>query len=246
MRKPDHGCDRNSPEDMGQPLAINGLLMPPDFPTAAFERAYARARRKASASTVLYDHFSAAWNAISFRYLDLCAEGDGFTASITAPPGVASFEQRYRQERHLFGFFSTGFSAFEAYFYGMFAIGGMLQPSDFPLSSPKEQQAVSPASANRTYERAFPGDPILNTFQSIFADVAYREWKEVRNVLTHRTAPGRTIFVSIGSDEDLPPRWKINNIVLDESTAASRRTHASRMLGTLLNAAADFIESHVV
>jgi hypothetical protein len=129
---------------MGQPLAINGLPMPPDFPTAAFERTYARARRKASSNVTLYEHFGAAWNAISFRYLDLCSEGDDFTASITAPDSAASLEQRYRQERHLFGFFSAGFSAFEAYFYGMFAIGGMLKPSDFPMSSPKEQQAVSP------------------------------------------------------------------------------------------------------
>jgi hypothetical protein len=67
----------------------------------------------------------------------------------------------------------------------------------------------------------------------------------VRNVLTHRTAPGRTIFVSIGSDTDLPPRWKIDNISLDENTAASRRTHASRMLGALLSAGADFVASHI-
>lgn len=232
-------------KNMGQPLVLNGLLMPPDFPTAAFERAYARAGRKARSSAALYEHFSAAWNAISFRYLALCSEGDDFTASITAPDSVASLEQRYRQERYLFGFFSAGFSAFEAYFYGMFAIGGMLKTSDFPMSTSKEQQAVSPTSTSRTYERAFPGDAILTGFQSMFTDAAYREWKEVRNVLTHRTAPGRTIFVSIGSDEDLPPRWKINNIVLDENTAASRRTHASRMLGALLSAGADFVERHI-
>lgn len=230
---------------MPQPLACNGLLMPPDFPSAAFERTYARARQIANCSAALEDQFTGAWNAISYRYLDLCSEGDDFTASVTAADGGASLEQRYKQERHLFGFFSAGFSAFEAYFYGMFAIGGMLNSTEFRMATPKEQQAVSPTSTSRLYERVFPTDVILANFQALFADAAYREWKEVRNVLTHRTAPGRTIFVSIGSDEDLPPRWKINNIVLDEKTAPSRRAHASRMLGTLMSAADDFVERHM-
>jgi hypothetical protein len=85
----------------------------------------------------------------------------------------------------------------------------------------------------------------LIAFQSVFADPAYREWKEVRNVLTHRTAPGRTIFVSIDSDEDLPPRWKINDIALDQQTATTRRAHAARMLTGLLEAATVFAETHI-
>jgi hypothetical protein len=230
---------------MPQPLKVNGLLMPPDFPTTLFERVYSRARLRSTSHVSAYEHFNAAWNAISFRYLALCDDGDAFTASVSAPDGGASLQERYQQERHLFGFFSNGFSAFESFFYGMFAIGALLHPVDFPLATPKEQQAVSPASTDRAYARAFVGDPILATFAAVFTDAAYREWKEVRNILTHRTAPGRTIFVSVESDEDLLARWKINDIPLGRETASVRRGHAARMLSALLNAAAVFTESRI-
>jgi hypothetical protein len=228
---------------MSQPLTINGLLMPPDFPAAAYERTYARARLRAQTHASAYDHFGSAWNAVSFRFMALVNDGDEFATSIDALDGAANLDQRYRQERHLFGFFSNGFSAFEAFFYGMFAIGALVRPADFSLATPKDQQAISPVSTNRAYMRAFPGDPILAAFQSLFTDSAYQELKEVRNVLNHRTAPGRTIFVSIGSDEDLPPRWKINDIPLDGQMAANRRAHHARLLGMLLDAAAAFAET---
>jgi hypothetical protein len=230
---------------MPQPLKVNGLLMPPDFPTPLFERVYSRALLRSTSHASAYEHFTAAWNAISFRYLALCDDGDAFTTSVSAPNGGASLEQRYRQERHLFGFFSNGFSAFESFFYGMFAIGALLHPVDFPLATPKEQQAVTPASTDRAYARVFVGDPILAAFAAVFTDAAYREWKEVRNVLTHRTAPGRTIFVSVESDEPLLARWKINDIALGAQTAFLRRGHAARMLGALLSAATVFIESRI-
>ena len=230
---------------MPQPLQVNGLLMPPDFPTTSFERVYSRARLRASSQASAYEHFNAAWNAISFRYLALCDDGAAFTASVSAPDGRASLEQRYRQERHLFGFFTNGFSAFESFFYAMFAIGALLHPVEFPLAIPKEQQAVKPASTYRAYSRVFVGDPILAAFTAVLTDAAYREWMEVRNILTHRTAPGRTIFVSIESDEDLLARWKINDIPLGPQTASSRRGHAARMLSALLDAAVVFTESRI-
>jgi len=218
--------------------------MPSEFPAAPFERVYLRMRASlAGQHPPAFEHFSSAWNALSFRYLGLAAEGEDFTKSITSPEGSRGLEHRYLQERHLFGFFSNGFSAFESYFYGMFAIGALIRPPDFPLATPKDQQNVSPGSTERAYLRSFPGDPLLSAFAATFADAAYREWREVRNVLTHRTAPGRTIFVSIGSDDDLPPLWKINNIPLDAATAATRKGHAARMLSRLLDATALFVEA---
>lgn len=231
--------------NMPAPLAINGLQMPADFPATPFERVHARLRPRASTHAILYEHFIGAWNALSIRYLTLVEEGDAFTASIGRGNG-GDGQDRYRQERHLFGFFGSGFSAFESYFYGMYAIGAVIQPAQFSLATPKDQQLVSPSSTDRLYKQAFAGDPILGAFQAAFTDAAYREWKEIRNILTHRTAPGRTIFVSIESDEELTAQWKINNIPLDAQTASSRRGHASRLLLLLLEAAAVFAEARIV
>ena len=218
--------------------------MPSDFPAQLFERAYLHVRASLAGQVPpAFEHFSSAWNALSFRYLGLVAEGEDFTRSITSSEGLQSLEHRYRQERHLFGLFSNGFSAFESYFYGMFALGALIRPPDFPLATPKDQQSVSPSTTQKAYSRSFSGDPVLVAFGATFLDPAYREWREVRNVLTHRTAPGRTIFVSIGSDDDLPPLWKINNIPLDGLTASTRRAQAARMLSRLLEATALFVDA---
>ena len=174
----------------------------------------------------------------------LCDDGAAFTAAIAATD-AASIERRYQQERSLFAMFSNGFSAFESYFYGMFAIGAILQPGSFPLKTEKDQQNVSPTSTNRAYERAFPADPILTDFRKIFDAAEYREWREIRNILTHRAAPGRTIYVSIDTDEDIAPRWKINNISLDASTAATWREHAATLLGVLTRAAVRFCDIRI-
>jgi hypothetical protein len=216
--------------------------MPLDFPTEAFERAYGRVSTRAS-GLASYSHFVGAWNAISFRFQTMVDEGAAFTASITAPNAAGDIALRYSQERHLFGFFGSAFSIFEAYFYGMFAIGNILLPASFPLATAKDQQGVSPASTQRAYQAAFAGNALLTALQSVMADGAYTELKEVRNILTHRTAPGRTIFVGIGTDEELPATWKLNNIPLDAQLTSSRRAHVARLMGTLLNAAATFIES---
>jgi hypothetical protein len=228
------------------PLTANGLLMPADFPTAPFERSYVRVRRRAAMHGAVFEQFGGAWNALSMRYVALAANGDEFTRLITQPSGAAPDpQQRFEQESRLFGLFSNGFSAFEAYFYGMFAVGTLFRPADFPLGTPREQQAVSPGRTGAAYSRFFVGDPVLAAFDAVFCDAAYRELREVRNVLTHRTAPGRTIFVGIGSDEDLPARWKINNIALDGRMASARRADVARLLAVLLEAAAVFVEARI-
>jgi hypothetical protein len=224
-------------------LAVNGLVMPSDFPTLSFERTYAPFASKPSSFAC--EHFSAAWNAISFRFLAMDAEGDLFAESITALDASTSLERRYHQERHLFGFFSNGFSAFEAFFYGMFAVGAFLNPYNFPMGSAKEQRAINPGAANRAFEREFPSDPILQAFHLFFSDPTYEEWSTVRNILTHRTAPGRTIFVNAGTDRPLPPRWKLGNITLDESTLKTRRALAARMITDLIDASAQFVEARI-
>jgi hypothetical protein len=82
---------------MPSPLSVNNLIMPPDFPDSAFERVFSRVKLHA-ANHMFYDDFAGAWNAISLRFLTLCAKGDSFAAAIGAPDSGSSFEQRYNQE----------------------------------------------------------------------------------------------------------------------------------------------------
>jgi hypothetical protein len=228
-------------------LETTGIEMPADFPRAPYDRAFLKVRSIAYTHPQMFDHFGGAWNAISYRFMALCFHGDNFCASVVLPqgPAPAYYVKRYEEERELFGFFSNCFSTFESFFYGMYAVGSYLDPANFPMATPKDQQGVSPTSTDKAYKKAFPSDPFIAALTNVFADARFRELREIRNILTHRTAPGRKMFVGIGSEEELPDVWKLNNIVLDGKLAPTRRANTAQLLATLLSAAADFIDARV-
>ena len=215
--------------------------MPPEFPTAAYEAIYSVIVKRAQADAQLYDQFSGAWNAVSYRYLAVIEYSEAFTRSIiehgTAPGPV----ERYRQERDLFGFFGNGVSALEAFFYGLFAIGGILSPNHFPMATAEDQQRVSAGSTRGAYAKAFPGDPILAALDAVSKDAAYHEWRDVRNILTHRAAPGRRMYVGIPESQPLPAEWKILNIPLNQDTTETRKRQLSQLLSSMLDAARTFV-----
>jgi hypothetical protein len=121
----------------------------------------------------------------------------------------------------------------------------MIAAPRFPMASPQDHRRVSPKRTIDTYVLAFPGDPILQSFKSIVEDPAYEELQQVRNILTHRTAPGRTFFVTVGGLDAPPDEWKIGNIALDKRMAPSRREHVARLLSVAVIAAHTFIGSRL-
>lgn len=221
-------------------LRGNGLLVPSDFPTAPYESIYS-AVEAYQAGHPLYEHHSGAWNALAYRFRAMTDSGEAFATLMKSHGSAPKPEERYLQEKALFDFFSAGFSVFECAFYGLYAIGAFLKQEIFVLSSARDQQQVSPAKTRDAFTKAFPADPILSAFAALFADPKYQEWREIRNVLTHRTAPGRRIYVSIGDDDAPPAEWKVNNSPLDSSIVSNGRRELSRLLTGLLTAGADFV-----
>lgn len=233
---------RGMVKDMKIKLRGNGLPPPEGFPTEPYNKIY-DVVLATNPTHPLYEHWSGAWMALAYRYcaaVDCGAQFADLCSKHGASPGP---EHRYLQEKALFEFFSTGFSAFECTFYGLYAIGAFVAPASFVLSSERDQQRISPASTKDAFWRAFPNDPILTAFSALFADSEYRRWKEIRNVLTHRTAPGRRIYVSIGGDEDLPTEWKLTSSPLDASIVAMGLDELSRLVTNLVSASSSFVEA---
>jgi hypothetical protein len=228
--------------DAPKVLKTNGLIVPDDFPFAQYESIHAVIVSK-QAGHALYGHYAGAWNAMAYRFRASIDYSEYFVASLRAHGSEPKPEERYIQERTLFDFFSSGFSVFESTFYGLYTIGAFLAPATFHLASERDQQQVTPNRTKDSYAHAFHGDPILVAFATLFADPEYQQWREIRNVLTHRTAPGRRIYVSIGTEDAPPTEWKLNNQPLDESIASVGRWQLSRLLGQLLTASSRFVES---
>lgn len=229
---------------MSHELKSNGLVVPDDFPVGAYESVY-RAIESKKAAHLLYEHYAGAWTALAYRFRAAMDYGEYFVALLKKHGATPPPEERYLQERALFDLYSSGFAAFECAFYGLYTVGAFISPREFPLTTPREQQQVSPSRTKVAFARAFPGDPILAVFAALFADPQYQQWREIRNVLTHRTAPGRRIYVSIGDDDEPPTEWKLNNSPLDESLASTGRRELSRLLGELLAGSATFVAAEI-
>lgn len=227
---------------MGQarPLSVNGLLMPSGFPTSPFEATYWAA---VGLTGPFIGDFVGAWNAVSYRYHALFDYSDAFEVSIKQHGAAPEASIRYTQEKNLFGFFSSAFSVYEAYFFGMFALGAMLSPGTFPLATPSDRQRVAIGSTTAGYKRTWASDPIITTFEALSKDPLYQGLRDARNVLTHRVAPGRTIYVSFSEDETPTGDWKLLNSPLDERTTRSRLDGVSRLLEMLMNASQLFAEA---
>jgi len=222
------------------PKAFGTFDMPPDFPAGPFNASYFHLKARAGRHRATFDHFGGAWHAIAYRFRALADDDQNFTASIKVHGAAPPSDERYNQEQLLFGLFSNAFSSFEAYFYGMYAVGAMLRPCDFSLAA-ADLSRVTPRFVRNAYANAFAEDAVLGVFNAVMADSEWVALREVRNILTHRAAPGRSISVSTGADEQPPTKWKLNDIVLDEDTAPRARKEVVRLLEMLLGGGANFV-----
>lgn len=216
------------------PLKTNGLVIQ-NFPQEKYESIYYVLSSK-YAERKEYEHFSGAWNAMSYRYKATTDHGKYFIKLLKEDGATPPPEKRYLQEMALFDHFSSCFSVFESTCYGVYAIGSIVDPKFFPLETQMDQQKVSPKSTQKAFENAFPGDPVISAFERLFADAEFQKWREIRNILTHRTAPGRKVYISIGGEDTPPTEWKLNNIPLDASIMELTENGMRRNLTNLLEA----------
>ena len=217
-----------------------GFAMPSDFPMTEYLSINNNARKRDRSADGL-QHFSGAWNAMVYRFDAVAAYQDALGPALERSRHGTSGSERSRQERDLFGFFSNGFSVFEATFYGLYSLGALVCPADFPISTEADQRKINLSCTIDCMQRAFPNDPIIEVLNRIKGDPGYASWSRVRNVLAHRVAPGRNLFV--GGDET--PTWKLDGLPLTAAMLQEKRSNLSRLLAHLLHGIDEFAASRL-
>ena len=144
--------------------------MPQDFPVAEYESVHKRVEPRARTVPEIYEQFGGAWNAVAYRFFAVAEYSATLSKSLAASAGPPPLE-RSQQERDLFGFFSNGFSVLESAFYGLFALGAFVSPTAFPISTPRDQQRISPSSTLDALTKAFAGDPIIGVTSTILSEL---------------------------------------------------------------------------
>lgn len=229
---------------MTKKLSPNGIIEPKNFPIDSYESIHKEISSK-KASDSNYHHFSGSWNALTYRYQSMIDHGEAFKESLKQYGTAPEPSQRYQQEKNLFDFFNSCFSCFESLFYAFYVTGHFISPNDFELSTPRHLQNITPNKTKGLFETTFSSENIINDFDNIFNDPNYQKIREIRNILAHRTAPGRTVYVSIGSEEAPTTEWKLNNIPLTESLIDDSQKNVSDFLNILLNSFDTFIKSNL-
>jgi hypothetical protein len=168
---------------------------------------------------------------------------DLFTAAIRRfGPGPKS-DERYAQERDLFSFVSAAYSMFDAYHYGLYAIGALLRPHVFSLRTERNEGKVRFETTWRAYKKAFANDPILEIFQNFSNSKEKEDLSRLRNVLTHRAVLPRAFQIG---REDLPPAKLARlDIPIDDQLTRTLAVSADKLLIVCLEASADFVGRHL-
>lgn len=220
-------------------LVSVGLDAPADFPTDRYNECHRIAEERRSTHAEMGE-FRGAWNAVAYRFQAMTEAGDAFADALEKHGAHPPPKERYEQESYLSTFFSSGFATFESAFYGLYALGVMVNGSPLSLATAKEKQSVSPSRVLTAFSKAFAGDSSLAAIDAMLNDIEFKTFRETRNILTHRTAPGRTMYVGIGGDQDLLTEWKLNNMPLDKTIATQGRSHVARLLTAIVDTCTDF------
>jgi hypothetical protein len=214
-------------------LTITGLEMPVDFPREPYESVSRLVEPLAEHQQIAWAEFGGAWNAVSYRFMAVCQYGD--LLQKLGRTDLAPME-RYEEEKCLFGFFVSAYATFESAIYGTFAIGSLSDAQVFPIETEEDRKRIN---ASQLLKKLTPFNaPIAKRIEEILKSDPYQELKQIRNVLYHRTAPGR-----IFTPEDAPPVWRLNETILDRQMVGARRADFTLLLGTFLEATHDLAKT---
>lgn len=231
----------------GQSLR-SSLTLPPAFPDDLFEELRNRVGTKVPPGSSAAEYLGGSYNGLRYR-LRACADySEEFTHSINTLGVETLGMERYQQERSLFGFFVSGYSALDSFGFFMHTAAAQVDPTHFPMQKPGHLKSISFKATPNLFAKAFPGEAIATELNKSKNDPAFTQWDNFRNILAHRSAPGRAFYASAGaSTPDPPPDWKIApaaNLKIDADLTPCRLAWLTDTLAKLVSAADVFARQH--
>ncbi|MBL8156368.1 MAG: hypothetical protein JNM70_19465 [Anaerolineae bacterium] len=231
---------------MANPTSTSGILVPEDFDHVSYDSINTRIASSHNQPSVEWHQFVAAWKAVLFRYRECTEHSETFIHAIRAEH---TFENKYVQDRELFGFFVSGLSAIESFHYALFAVGTLLRGNgDFRIVNEKERRLINPELTAEKYQAIFPAENLTQLMNELVHSSEYANWSSIRNFLIHRAAFSRTVFLNVNAGTQYqPPQQEIRQgliIVFEENTTAARRKWLSDTLNLLIAETSRFVDVH--
>ena len=238
------------------PFVASGLAVPDDFPAGPFEGTYLHAL-----DDIIYpEQFTGAWHGMVYRFKASAENADAFAELFRVhgsnPP---SFEPRYAQDREMFEFHANGYGALDCLFYGVYFVAELVKPADFDVT---DLRKITAKGTTKLFDRYFPGEPLTAALHDTFYSEDYADWSDLRNILAHRIASGRIVYMTTqGSTTPPPPnRWTsarpapakpgysarvLPPLEITEQGLVPRRKWLAGRMDAVLSAAHEFVAKHL-
>jgi hypothetical protein len=217
--------------------------MPQDFDVDSYNAVHKCLQSKITPNKDVWGCYAGGWNAITYRFLTVDESDKKFTESINKAGGAPVPCERYIQERELFSFFVNGLATIESFCFAIYAIGVLVGPSKFSMSTQRKLSNITPKNTVRKFKKGYPNEQVTKELQKLVESDEFECWKDIRNVLAHRLAPSRLIKknLSMGRrDSQLSTFW-YNGIPLDANTTSLPRKWLVSTLNRLMLAAKNFV-----
>ena len=100
-------------------------------------------------------------------------------------------QRMFEEDQLLFGFFTNALSAIESFCFGAYFVGTALRKSGFDPNP--DLVFVSPKKTLKCFRNFYSNSPFTKTLRRCIWSDEYGTISAIRNMLSHRLSPGRTI-----------------------------------------------------
>ena len=157
----------------------SGIKLPSSFPDGLFATVKDRISSKVPSASPALEQLAGSHNGVRYR-LRACADySDEFTQSVQQFGDSPSAEERYQQERLLFGFFVSGYAVLDSFCFFIYFAAAQLQPGHFHTQLPGHIKNISCKSTPAAFAKAFPGEGITTALKALVADQTFKDWDSV-------------------------------------------------------------------
>jgi len=228
-------------------LTSVGCDVPDDFPSEWHEEIKKLLIKYKEPNLTEWESFSVGWNGLVYRYRAMTEYDEIFTTSISKFGSSPRPEERYHQDKALFGFFVNAVSVIECFFYAVYWISIITKPNLSPTSA-KNLKFLYAANITEKYEHEFPKETLTKKLRAFVGCPQYINMKDMRDVLSHRGKLPRNFYqggerhgktTMPNNPKDLSSKWAYDNFI-DEETTAKLHKFLSTELESLTSETVNF------
>lgn len=222
-------------------------VLPDDFPMQQLEQTYRVCIDMIGSEKQSARLMGMGFAGVAYRFRTMAENDDIFTASIIQDGCGPSSNDYYKQITSLYIFFVSGLSCIESFYFAIHSLGHYYRQECFKLS-PKALKKVTCKNVAEDFKRFWNGSNLTLEMTKLVESDEFKEWSEIRNILSHRLVLPREIIFDCqaGSTSANLLRQqagsKGSNNPLNEKATSNRRGWISKQISLLIDSFELFIQ----